>query len=551
MRGGRFGGLRRIVALWRGQAVPLALGVVVSLGALAAATGLMTLAGATVAAALSGVLLAPLLLRGLGVARVGLRYLERLSTHEATFRALAAVRVWFFRRLAAGAAGGLGFRPAGEMLARLVGDVDALDGLYLRVLVPLAGAVLLLPVLMVVIGPHPPGLAAAIAALFTLAAFILPWRAARRTGAAGERLAAASGALRTVALDALTGLREVRAFGAEGRMLAAVQAREAALLSAQHELAARNALAGAGAFLCGQAAIACVLLAAGLLAAGADPAGAIAIAFLVVAAFEAVGGLPRAGVLAGHAEAAARRVLEIADAPVGVADPPVPAALPSGTGLGFEQVGFRWHPDRPSVFEGMTFDVPPGARVAVLGPSGAGKSTLAALALKVAAPQSGRVLLGGVDIATLSAAELRSRIGWLSQATHLFDDTIRANLELARPGASEAALWAALDAARIGNTVRSLPDGLDTWVGEGGARFSGGQGRRLALARTLLSPAPVLILDEPCSGLDAETERAFLATLNEVAVGRSVILIAHRLTGVERLDRIVRLSGGHAVAAAA
>jgi ATP-binding cassette subfamily C protein CydC len=172
------------------------------------------------------------------------------------------------------------------------------------------------------------------------------------------------------------------------------------------------------------------------------------------------------------------------------------------------------------------------------------------LALKVAQPRAGRILLGGVDIATLSAADVRSRIGWLSQATHLFADTIRANLLLARPDADEATLWSALEAARIGDFVRGLPDGLNSWVGEGGSQFSGGQGRRLALARTLLSPAPVLILDEPCAGLDAETERAFFLTLNEATAGRSVLLIAHRLTGVERLDRIYRLSGGHAVAAA-
>ena len=138
----------------------------------------------------------------------------------------------------------------------------------------------------------------------------------------------------------------------------------------------------------------------------------------------------------------------------------------------------------------------------------------------------------------------------MNQATHLFDDTIRDNLRLARPEADDAALWAALDAARIGDVARALPLGLDTWVGEGGARFSGGQGRRLALARALLSPMPILILDEPCAGLDAETERAFLSTLNEAAGGRTVILIAHRLVGVEKLDRIYRLSGGKAVAAA-
>jgi ATP-binding cassette subfamily C protein CydC len=189
--------------------------------------------------------------------------------------------------------------------------------------------------------------------------------------------------------------------------------------------------------------------------------------------------------------------------------------------------------------------------VALLGPSGAGKSTVAALALKVVQPQQGKVLLGGVDVATLPAAEVRSRIAWLSQATHLFDDTIRANLLLGRPDAEEAALWRALDAAEIGDFVRSLPDQLDTWLGEGGARASGGQGRRIALARTLLTEAPILILDEPCAGLDIATERAFFATLNALPAGRTMVLIAHRLTGLERLDRIWRLSGGHAVAAAA
>jgi ATP-binding cassette subfamily C protein CydC len=539
--------LLRILGLWRGRALWLVTGVVVSLGALASGVAMMAVGGATVAAAIAaGVVVAPLALRGLGTARVVLRYAERLETHAATFRALADLRVWFFRNLARSAAGGLGFRQAGDVLARLVGDIEALDGLYLRILVPLAGAVLLLPALVVLIAVHSAALALAIGVLFAIAAFALPWIGVRLASHAGIALAESTGALRIAALDALTGLREVRAFGAEGRMLAAVQSREAALLATQHELAGGTALANAGAFLCGQTAVLAVLIAS-----GSSPAVAVAAAFLVVAAFEAVGGLPRAGVLAGHVASAARRVLEAADAPVPVPDPLQPGAAPSGFVLRFDSVHFRWLPDRPAVFDGLSLEVPQGARVALLGPSGAGKSSLAALALKVAAPQHGRILLGSVDIATLAAADVRARIGWLAQETHLFDDTIRANLLLARPDADDTALWAVLDAAQIGETVRALPDGLDTWVGEGGARFSGGQGRRLALARALLSPARILILDEPCAGLDAETERAFLATLNEVADGRSVILIAHRLTGVERLDRIWRLSGGKAVAAAA
>ena len=355
------GPLLRILLLWRWQAAWLLAGLAISLAALTAGVGLMAVSGATISAALlSGALAAPLLLRWLGVARVVLRYTERLVTHGATFRALADMRVWFFRRLARTAAGGLGFRQAGDMLARLVGDVEALDGLYLRILLPLAGGALLLPTVVLLIGHRAPSLALEIGVLFAAAAFVLPWLAARASSRAGSALATASGELRIAALDALTGLREVRAFAAEGRMLATVQAREATMLAAQRGMAARTALASAAAFLCAQAAVLAVLLAA-----GANPAIAIAAAFLVLAAFEAIGGLPRAGALAGHASAAAARVLEVVDAPVLVPDPIDPVSVPDANGLRFEAIQFRWQPDRPSVFDGLTLEVPEGTRVAL------------------------------------------------------------------------------------------------------------------------------------------------------------------------------------------
>lgn len=538
------GPLLRVFGLFRGQAAWLIGGLLISVGALAAALGLMAYAGASVGAtALVGTVV---VLRSLGVARVVLRYFERLVTHAATFRALADLRIWFFRGLARSAGGGLGFRRAGDVLSRLVGDVEALDGLYLRIIVPLASLAILLPVLLWVIGRRDPALAVAIGLCLVLAAFVLPAVAAVMTRRAGDRLAAASGGLRVAALDALSGLREVRAYSAEGRMLAAVQAREATLLAAQRDVAGRTALAGAGAFLCAQAALLAVLVAA-----GSDPAGAIVAAFLVTATFEAAGGLPRAGALAGYASAAAERVLSAATEPPRVLEPTDPAPRPTSGSLNFEAVRFAWDADRPPVLDALTLAIPAGARVAVLGASGAGKSTLAALALRIATPESGRVLLGDTDIVKLRADDVHRQVTLLNQATHLFDDTIRNNLLLARPDADDAALWTALDGARIAEMVRALPDGLDTWVGEGGARLSGGQGRRLALARALLSPAPVLILDEPCAGLDADTERAFFETLNEAAAGRTVLLIAHRLTGAERLDRIWRLAGGRAIAAAA
>ena len=534
--------LLRIALLWRGQAGWLLLGLVITLAGTLAAVGLSAAAGAV----FGGVLLtAPIWLQVLGPLRVVLRYLERLVTHDALFRALADLRVWFFRGLAIRLAGGLGMQRGGDLLARLVGDVEAQDVVYMRILVPLVGAAVLLPCLVVLLAGVDERLAVIVGALFCGAAFVLPWLAMRATQSAGGALAEAMAGLRIAVLDAVGGLREVRAFAAEDRMLAVCQAREATLLSAQSRMVRNGAVAGGLAFLCGQAAIL-----AALILGQSHGATAVALVFLVLAAFETIALLPRAGVQAGIAAAAARRVLAAAEGPILVPEPAVPEAISQSSTLRFENLHFRWQPDRPAVFDGLSLDIPAGSRVALLGPSGAGKSTLAALALRLAVPQAGRILLGGVDIACLDSHALRTRIGWLSQATHLFDDTIRANLLLARPEADDAALWDVLGQAQIADSVRALPDGLDSYLGEAGLGFSGGQGRRLALARALLSPAQILILDEPCSGLDAETERDFFTTLNTAAGGRTILLIAHRLCGAERLDRIYRLSAGRAVAAA-
>jgi ATP-binding cassette, subfamily C, bacterial CydC len=245
-----------VLVLWRRRLPWLVLGLATALAGLVAGVGLMVGSGDLVAAGLVGpAVVFPVVLRSLGVSRVVLRYLERLFTHDATFRVLADLRVWFFSGLARSAAGGLGFRRAGDVLGRLVNDVEALDGLFIRITVPLAGAALLLPMLALTIGWNNAVLAVPVCLLFAFGAFVLPWFAARRSLDAGARLAVATSGLRVTALDAISGLREVRAFAAEDRMLAAVQRREAALLSAQHALVRRTGLAGALAFLCGQAAL--------------------------------------------------------------------------------------------------------------------------------------------------------------------------------------------------------------------------------------------------------------------------------------------------------
>jgi ATP-binding cassette subfamily C protein CydC len=381
---------------------------------------------------------------------------------------------------------------------------------------------------------------------YAAVAFALPLAAAAAARETGAAAGLAMAGLRNAALDAISGLREIKIFGAEGRMLAAVQAREAELLAAQRGLNRRISAFNAAGFLVGQAAVLLTIL-IGLVS---PPAAALIAVFVLIMAFETAQGLPRAGALFGQVQAAAARVVQAAEAAPPVAAPAQAAPMPAGTAIAFSHVSFRYAPEVP-LFENLSLQVPAGSRVAILGASGAGKSTIAALLLKLIAPSGGEIRLGATDLAALPAEAVRARIAYLSQTTHLFADTIANNLRLADPGATDEQLWSALEAAQIAETIRSLPDGLDTWLGESGDSLSGGQGRRLALARTLLSRAPILILDEPCAGLDAETEMAFYRTLNGAIDGRSLILIAHRLTGVERIDRVWRLTSGTLVPATA
>jgi ATP-binding cassette subfamily C protein CydC len=504
--------------------------------------GLMAAAGAS-----AGGLLLAWWLRGLAVARVATRYAERLISHHALFLALAELRVWVFRRLAARAPLGPGFERASDWLARITHDVEALDGLYLRALLPFGLALAAGLCAAAALRAATP-LGALAALLLTLAAVAVAVGFAARAAAAGTTLATAAGSLRANAADALGGLRTLAANGALPATATRLAADDAALIAAQRRVAMLAGRASAAGVILAQGA----LLAALGLAALAWQSGAasplVAAALLVlIAALEPIGMLPRAGEALAVAAAAATRLRQAADAPAAVAEPAQPAAPPGDGSLSLRNLTFAWGP-RGAVLRGLDLDVPDGAAVAIVAESGAGKSSLLTALLKLAPVGAGEVRIGGADLAALDGGQARAAIAALPQGAHLFADTIRANLLLARPDADDAALWQALEHAQLAAFVRGLPQGLETFVGEGGAALSGGQARRLALARALLQPGRVLLLDEPCAGLDGPTERAVLAALEDARAGRTMVLLLHRLTGAERLDSLWRLVDGRLVA---
>lgn len=544
--------LARVLRLWGPRRGALLQGLLVAMASALTGVALLALAGKGVAAGVGGVGLvgvaALVWLRPLVLLRPLMRWWERMATHAAAFRALADTRTWFFSRLAERMPGGIGMRGSGDLLGRVISDVDALDRLYLGGIVPACGALAVIVAIAILLGAEP--MLMALVVLPLSLALALPLLLAPAAARAAHRAAQERGGLRAAVVDPLGGLEDTLAANAEARALARLQAADTALITAQRRLSMRSAAAGTAGTLLTQAAV-LAALGWGLAAGASGAALAVLALFLGIAAAEALGLMPRAGSMLAAAGAGARRLFEAADSMPPVTEPTAPVPLPASNDLVLGGVTFGWRIDAPPVLDGLDLTLRAGERVAILGPSGAGKSSLAALLLKVAAPNSGSITLGGVPIGDLASAALRTHIVSLSQQARLFDDTIAANLRLAAPQAPDAALWRALAKAGVAEFVRGLPEGLETRCGEGGARFSGGEARRIALARALLPPAAILILDEPTAGLDEDAARAFFTTLATACEGRSLLLITHALLGTEPCDRVLRLAGGRLLPATA
>lgn len=547
------GPLRRLAGLARPEIPRLALAAGMGAAASLAAVGLTATSAWLISRAAQQppvltLMVAIVTVRALGIGRGVLRYVERLLGHDAALRVLARsrVRCWeAVERLAPAAAP---FRN-GDLTSRFVADVDGVPDALVRGVLPVTGAAVTgaCTVIGLAVLAPPAGFALLLGVL-ALAIMVPAMHSALAAGAEARR-APLRAELAEGTVDLIAGLDTYLAYGA-------AEQRVAALVETDRRLARAERRSG----LVAAATEAVVVLIAGatvwaMLAIGAqrvhtgalDPVLLAVLVLTPLALFEVLGVLPEAMRRLIEARTGLRRVFEVIDSPAAVAEPDVPTVLPPGPhAVRLDNLCAGW-PGGPTVLSGIDLDLTPGRRVAVVGPSGSGKSTLAATLLRFLDPRAGRYLLAGVDVRHLRADEVRGVVGTCGQDAYLFDSTIRANLALARPGAADELLWAALDEARLGTWVREQPSGLDTPVGAGGSRLSGGQARRLTLARTLLADPEIVVLDEPTEHLDSDTADALTRDLLAATAGRTTLLITHRLVGLEQVDEIVVLEAGRVV----
>ncbi|MFC7530115.1 thiol reductant ABC exporter subunit CydC [Actinoplanes sp. GCM10030250] len=540
------------VRLLRTAAAPatggLVLAVLAGAGAAGAAVGLMAVSAWLISRAalhppVLHLMVAIVAVRAFGLTRGVLRYAERLAGHDAALRVLGRLRARVFSRLADLAPAGLaGYRRA-DLAQRLAADVDAVLDMLTRVLLPYAVATLvgIGSVLLVSAYSAPAGLAVAGGLLLVGAVVpVLQARAARR---ADGRLAPLRAELATGTVDLMHGLPDLLVYGAVDARLALLADADARLRRAQQR---STAMAGLSAAVTALATGVCLLvgLAAGAVAvrSGALPGELLAVVVLTpLAVFETAAGLPAAAQQFAAARGSLRRLADVLSTPVPVIAPQAPVDVPDGPDtLRLEAVSAAWTPGGTVLYD-VDLELRPGARVALVGPSGCGKSTVAALLVRFLDPSAGRVTLDGIDLRLLEPERVRRVVGYLPEDAYLFDTTIAANLRVARPDATDDQLRAALSEARLLGWVDTLPDGLETLVGEHGRALSGGQRRRLALARALLAGFRVLILDEPTEHLDDENAAALLDDVLAAAGDRSVLVISHRADITARVDEVIDL----------
>ena len=486
--------------------------------------------------------------RVLAISRATFRYLERYTTHRAMFRILSTVRVWFYRALEPLAPARLVDRRSGDLLTRSVADVDALEDFYIKVLVPPVVAAVVVATVSVVYGLFDIALGLALAGFLVLTGVVLPLTSRWLSSAPAAAVATIRGDVGAMLVDEVQGVADLVALDAAADHRERLLARARELDRARRRLGAiegvANALSGLFASLAG---LVILVLAIPMVTAGTLEGVFLAVLPLAaIAAFEAVQPLSRSLQLYDTTKASARRVFELVDEAPPVADPAAPTPVPATHALEVEGLSFRFAETEPWVLRDLSLAVRAGERVALVGPSGSGKSTLVSLLLRFWDYDTGTIRLGGCELHELAQDEAREQLSVVPQDVHLFNATIEDNLMVADAYATREDLDRACAVAQLDTFIGSLPAGYDTVVGEDGTLLSGGERRRLAVARAVLKDAPVVILDEATADLDSTTESELWSALDPWLQGKTTLVISHRPTIGSHVDRVVELGAARA-----
>jgi ATP-binding cassette subfamily C protein CydC len=518
------------------------------------ATSAFLISKAALRPSISELQVAIVAVRFFGLSRGLFRYLERLISHNVTFRVLTRLRVWFYTALEPLAPARLMQYKSGDLLNRVVADIETLEHFFVRVIAPPVVALLVALLMWFFMGSFDVRLSMVLWVFLGLAGVGLPLLIQRLSRGLGRRLVTVRAELNVSLVDGIQGSADLLAYGQEQNHQRRVHKLSREMAAIQGRLVSINGLHDALMILLVVGAIAATLVVAiPLVNEGQLDGVYLAVLVLaVIASFEAVAPLPLSFQTLEKNLEAARRLFEIVDAESAVRDPlaadgaPLPAA-PKNLDLCVEGLSFRYAPDEELALDDIYLRLPAGGSLAVVGASGAGKSTLISLLLRFWEYDTGHVWVGGQELKALRQEDVRQKVSVVSQRTHLFNGTVRENLLLARPDASESDLMRAAQLAQVHAFVASLPNGYDTWIGEQGLRLSAGQRRRLAIAQALLKDAPILILDEATADLDPLTERDVMDAVRGLMARRATLIITHRLVGLDGVDEIVVMRKGRIV----
>lgn len=543
------------LALYRRHKWLLSLGVLLAIITLLASIGLLTLSGwflsASAVVGLSGVYFNYMLpaagVRAGAIIRTAGRYCERLVSHDATFRVLEHLRVTTFSKLIPLSPAGLARFRQGELLNRMVADVDTLDHLYLRVISPLVGAFVVIVVVTLGLSILDIELALTLGGILLATLILLPPLFYRAGRPSGEKVTEQRGQYRQQLTAWLQGHAELTIFGAADRARAQLEASEQRWQEAQYHQASLSALSQALMLLISGVAVITILWMASAGVGSHDVPGALIALFVFcsLAAFEALAPVTGAFQHLGQVISSALRVSQITEQKASVTFPDQSQERQHEAALDIRQLSFTYPGQPQAVLRDISLSVASGQRIAILGSTGCGKSTLLQLLTRAWDNQQGEITLNGMPLDSFDESALRASTSVVPQRAHLFSATLRDNLQLAAPEATDEQLSITLE--RVGLEKLLQGDGLNSWLGEGGRQLSGGELRRLAIARALLHNGPLLLLDEPTEGLDAETEHQMLSLLEDVTADKTVLMVTHRLRGLNRFDSIVVMDNGRIV----